>query len=257
MPGQGEKTRSARGPSYIARWYLVAFNLASAVGWAYVLLLTVKALASQNSYVSYTAATNDLSRSLASLVAPYVPPTHSASWFAVAPVQSLAALEVLHVLVGVVRSPLPTTLMQVSSRLILVWGIVARFHRTHTSPFYTTMVLAWSLTEVLRYAYYALSLVGLEVPGWLIWLRYTTFYILYPLGAGSEALVMLSTVPEWKRGRYASWGLEAWIKAGMVLLWIPGLWIMYTHMMHMRRKVLGRGKGQKLGKAPNDRIKAD
>ena len=42
-------------------------------------------------------------------------------------VQTAAVLEVLHVLLGWVRSPLPTTAMQVSSRLFLVWGITEQF----------------------------------------------------------------------------------------------------------------------------------
>jgi very-long-chain (3R)-3-hydroxyacyl-CoA dehydratase len=42
-------------------------------------------------------------------------------------VQSAAVLEVLHVLFGLVRSPLPTTAVQVASRLFSVWGIAARF----------------------------------------------------------------------------------------------------------------------------------
>ncbi|KAI6002739.1 PTPLA-domain-containing protein [Pisolithus albus] len=241
----------------VARWYLAAFNAVSAVGWAYVLFLTASALLNESTYAYLPlrfpwsfmpTATNDLSRYLVSLIAPYVPPTHSASWSVLAPVQTLATLEVVHVLLGLVRSPLPTTVIQVSSRLILVWGIVARFPNTHINPFYTTMLLAWSLTEVIR----------AQVPFWLTWLRYTTFYFLYPLGAGSEALVALSTIPEWKNGRYANWSPEAWAKAAMVLIWIPGLCIMYSHMLQMRRKVLGRGKGQKLGGKPRDnRAKAE
>jgi very-long-chain (3R)-3-hydroxyacyl-CoA dehydratase len=147
--------------------------------------------------------------------------------------------------------------MQVSSRLILVWAIVARFPSTHSNPFYTTMVLAWSLTEVPRYIYYVLGLAGIAAPAWMTWLRYSTFYVLYPIGAGSEALVALSTIPEWQNGQYVNWILEDWIKAGMVLIWIPGLYVMYTHMIGMRRKVLGAGKGKKLAAKLRDRKKAE
>jgi hypothetical protein len=45
----------------------------------------------------------------------------------VAIVQSFALLEVFHVLLGWVRSPLQTTVMQVSSRLWIVWGIAQQF----------------------------------------------------------------------------------------------------------------------------------
>ena len=40
---------------------------------------------------------------------------------------NLAVLEVLHALLGWVRSPLATTLIQVSSRLYLVWGVTHMF----------------------------------------------------------------------------------------------------------------------------------
>lgn len=59
------------------------------------------------------------------------------------------------------------------------------------------MILAWSVTECIRYAFYALSLLGFA-PKPLLWLRYNTFYILYPLGAGSEAFLMASVLPPLK-----------------------------------------------------------
>lgn len=56
------------------------------------------------------------------------------------------------------------------------------------------MLLAWSLTEVIRYTYYATSLLGIKIRA-LDWLRYTTFLPLYPLGAASEAFISFSTLP--------------------------------------------------------------
>ncbi|KAF8135440.1 aspartic peptidase domain-containing protein [Boletus edulis] len=176
--------------------YLLAFNIVSAVGWLVVLALTIVAIAANPATGSSHNAFDVLR---------YVPATHHQSWSVVAPVQSLAAFEVVHV----------------ASRLILVWAIVARFASTHASPIYTTMVLAWSLTEVPRYSYYALGLLGVHPPRWLTWLRYSAFYILYPIGAGSEALLALSTISEWRNGLYANWSLEDWLKAAMVLIWIP------------------------------------
>lgn len=281
MPSNDHKLRStrSRGPSLAVRFYLIAFNALSAAGWAYVIYLALNVFRGQRasssaydffkplaSYVPTSIvvfltpqpkATNHFSTTLAYFLHPYFPATYESTFSALAPVQSLAALEILHVLLGFVRSPLPTTVVQVSSRLILVWGIVERFPHTHSSPVYTTMILAWALTEVPRYAYYALSLAGCGVPAWLTWIRYSTFYVLYPIGAGSEALVMLSTIPEWSGGKWAVWSAEHWVKAGSVAIWMPGLWVMYSHMMRMRRKVLGVGKGQKLGAKPKDRVKAE
>lgn len=71
------------------------------------------------------------------------------------------------------RSPLPTTVMQVASRLLVVWGVVDRFPAaTGSSPAYAAMLLAWSATEVVRYAYFALHVRGADVPPLVRWLRY-------------------------------------------------------------------------------------
>ena len=47
------------------------------------------------------------------------------------------------------------------------------------------MVLAWCLVEIVRYPYYFFQLLG-RVPYALLWLRYTLFYVLYPIGVASE-----------------------------------------------------------------------
>jgi hypothetical protein len=56
------------------------------------------------------------------------------------------------------------------------------------------MLLAWSVTEVIRYPFYVVSLLGKDIYA-LNWLRYTLFLVLYPLGAGSEAFLSFSTLP--------------------------------------------------------------
>ena len=84
------------------------------------------------------------------------------------------------------------------------------------------MILAWSITEVIRYAFYAFSLLGSEPPRALTYLRYTTFYVLYPLGAGSEAFLILSTVPSWtrfKQGAASPWDIA---RAVLFCIWWPG-----------------------------------
>jgi hypothetical protein len=66
---------------------------------------------------------------------------------------------------GLVRAPLLTTLMQVASRLLLVWGIAYPFSETTKySLAYSTMLIAWSVTEVIRYSYFVFALSGQGVP---------------------------------------------------------------------------------------------
>lgn len=89
------------------------------------------------------------------------------------------------------------------------------------------MILAWSMTEVIRYAFYALSLVLGTVPRILVYLRYTTFYVLYPVGASSEALLILSSLPTanplqgLKDGTWSAWD---YFRGVMFVVWWPGMY---------------------------------
>ncbi|PIO61579.1 tyrosine phosphatase-like protein, PTPLA, partial [Teladorsagia circumcincta] len=57
------------------------------------------------------------------------------------------------------------------------------------------LLLAWSVTEVVRYSYYALGLFN-AVPYFLTWIRYTFFIVLYPLGVTGELLTLIGSLPE-------------------------------------------------------------
>lgn len=124
------------------RYYLLAYNVASCLGWAYVFALVAGHLANQVE----ASAPPTPAQTLYSFFAPFLKNTQFATWEARLPpwamplyrratttysvvgwstafVQSGAVLEVLHVGLGWVRSPIGTTTMQVASRLFLVWGI--------------------------------------------------------------------------------------------------------------------------------------
>lgn len=45
-----------------------------------------------------------------------------------------------------------------------LFGAVLIPVQTHNNPFFTTMLFAWSLTEVVRYSFYATSLLGIDIP---------------------------------------------------------------------------------------------
>lgn len=154
---------------------------------------------------------------------------------------------------GLVRSPLPTTLLQVTSRLLVVWAVVDQFPaETTTSPFYSSMLLAWSATEIVRYSYFVLHLRG-SVPGFMTWLRYNMFYVLYPVGITSECMLV------WKASEAAG-GTWRWVGLGVLGLYVPGTchqakghfgerewrltsetlgsYVLYTYMISQRRKVM-------------------
>lgn len=94
---------------------------------------------------------------------------------------------------GVVPAPVFTTAMQVASRLFLMWAICYPFPHLNASAVYSSMLCAWSTTEVIRYSYFALKQVE-AVPGWLHWLRYSAFLILYPIGISSEVAMTVKAL---------------------------------------------------------------
>ncbi|KAK0461346.1 PTPLA-domain-containing protein [Desarmillaria tabescens] len=268
-------TRKAAKQSALVKYYLVTYNVLSTLGWSWILVLTLVHLFNldgKSAAIQPTTA-SAFSRILTSLPfvhAEKIYPSYVESrlphflqpvyrratttyWrvgAVTAFVQSCAILEVVHVLLGWVRSPLSTTAMQVASRLYAIWGVTEPFQRVCSNPLYTTMVFAWSATEVVRYSFYASTLLGHE-PKQLLYLRYTLFYVLYPLGASSEAFLNYATlptsspIPSWLSWAQGMWKPTDYVRGLLFLTWWPGLYVMYTHMIVQRRKVLGPGKGAK------------
>lgn len=115
------------------------------------------------------------------------------------------------------------------------------------------LLLAWSVTEVIRYSYYALNIVK-AVPHILTWCRYTFFIALYPLGASGEVLTMLAGLNEIDRKQHLSISLPNaanfgfsfyWVVVFLALYYIPGFPQMYFYMFGQRKKVLGGGVSKK------------
>lgn len=159
------------------------------------------------------------------------------SWVLIA-VQSLAVVEVYNAATGKVRSPVFTTAMQVALRLLIVWGICFFNNQlpANRSVAYVLLTVAWAVTEIIRYLYYAHHLRDPQnVPRWLLWLRYTTFYVLYPLGVASECYMIWATIP------YVGTLTKAlfWV---VLLAYIPGFYTLFTYMIKQRKKALNKEK---------------
>ncbi|KAB8295871.1 hypothetical protein EYC80_008692 [Monilinia laxa] len=148
--------------------------------------------------------------------------------------QTIALLEVVHAAIGVVRAPISTTGMQVSSRLLLVWFIVNPFPFVAKSAGYSSMLIAWSVTEVIRYSYFVITLSGYK-PAIITWFRYNTFFVLYPLGISSECWLIYNAV---EPARHVYGQVYAWALQLILLIYIPGSYILFTHMIKQRSKVL-------------------
>lgn len=154
-------------------------------------------------------------------------------------VQCLAVIEIVNAATGVVRSPIFTTVTQVFSRLLIVLGICQLLPQSpaNTHWCYITLTLSWSITEIIRYLYYAANLASPQtVPHFLTWLRYTTFYVLYPTGVASEVGMIYLSLGEARRvvgdGYY-------YLLVAILFTYPPGLYMLYTYMIKQRKKVLG------------------
>ena len=107
--------------------------------------------------------------------------------------QTAALLEIVHSMLGFVRSPVMTTTLQgiylyfhynniVFSRILLLWGYANPCPDAQHSWSIKLMVLSWSLVEVPRYLFYLVKLLNIPMPTWLLFLRYNLFIVLYPTG---------------------------------------------------------------------------
>ena len=118
------------------------------------------------------------------------------------------------------------------------------------------MILAWSMSEMIRYSYYLLrELSGGSAdstPYLSTWLRYSGFIVLYPIGVASELSCCLLALPLVK-----ATPLGTWPRVGMTMpnayniaidlyamyipflcLYAPGLPHLYMHMLRQRKKAL-------------------
>ncbi|KAG4444135.1 hypothetical protein IFR05_000364 [Cadophora sp. M221] len=214
--------------------YLLAYNSLSFLLWLY---LTFQACSSL--FSSFSNPGNSLgSNSNTQLLSIYhdLLPTLTIT-------QSLAALEVLHAACGLVRASPVTTAIQVGGKNLVVWTVMRRFPQLVANVQnggiwgFMGCVFAWGVSEMIRYGFFVVQIVRGEALGWMKWLRYSAFVVLYPPGFLSEAwLVYVSlTQAEDIRTLYRTYLL------GGLLSYLPLGYILYSHMLVQRKRVLKPG----------------
>ncbi|KIW64518.1 hypothetical protein PV04_09446 [Phialophora macrospora] len=169
--------------------------------------------------------------------------------------QTIALLEIVHAAAGLVRASPVTTTMQVASRILVVWVVLDMFPQivsatnslgrsvrgsTFGPVAFAGILTAWGTTEVIRYGFFVWkAAISERVPAALTWLRYNTFFVLYPIGISSECILMfLALGPAKQQGKLVDLLLKL-----VLVIYVPGSYILYTHMMVQRRKVM-KGKGK-------------
>ena len=145
----------------------------------------------------------------------------SATWPAVGSsvvlAQSLALVEPLLCLLGVIKSKIGTVIMQLLVRnIVLLLAVNRHFELQHHLSVFLFM-LAWILSEIVRFPWLTLKVLG-SPPPLLSLLRYTLPLILYPLGGIGEAWTM--------------WRARSVLPSTDVLFHVGGNDLSLTHVVH-------------------------
>ncbi|KAJ0181172.1 hypothetical protein K1T71_003257 [Dendrolimus kikuchii] len=220
-----QKVRKS-GPSPVGKLYLLAYNGIQTLGWAYMLIQTLSHFLNRGTLDTFW---------------------DEIKWTVVI-FQNAAVLEVLHAAIGLVPSSAFVVFMQVYSRVFLVCGSLLATHGATVSPGLPLAILAWSITEIIRYAYYALNIVNF-VPQLLLFTRYSTFLLLYPIGITGELLCMYHSLDEIKEKQLLtismpnSWNFifnYYYFLIFYMFLYLPLFPVLFGHMLAQRRKMLGK-----------------
>jgi len=160
--------------------------------------------------------------------------------------QTAAIFEIIHAVIGIVRSNPLLAALQISSRFVNVWAVLYLVPETRDSLGASVMLFAWVLTEVIRYPCYAFGLFG-SVPYVLKWLRYSLFVILYPMGLVGELMTVYSSLEPVSKSGIGYYGmpnvLNIIFSFHFILCCLLPTYIfyfpqLYFHMFVQRKKAL-------------------
>jgi len=221
----GESNKAKKDMAALSKTYLILYNGIQTAGWGYILFQTLRLLLVRKDISDLWALCGT------SLVI----------------FQSLAFAEVFHCIFGLVPSSALITFVQVFSRVFQVLGILLPVKEAQNTPALAITLLAWGITETIRYSYYGLNLVG-SVPKFITWCRYTFFIGLYPAGVVGETGNVYYALNTIKSKRLFSLALPNRLNISfnfyyatilLMLTYIPLFPKLFIHMLHQRKKILG------------------
>ncbi|XP_051220261.1 very-long-chain (3R)-3-hydroxyacyl-CoA dehydratase PASTICCINO 2A [Lolium perenne] len=206
------------------RWlYLSFYNWAVVVGWVQVLYCASSALLDSGHEVVYATVEWPL------LLA-----------------QTASVMEILHWILGIIRYPVLETLPQITARLYLTWGILWSFPETRSHILVTFLIISWSINQIIGYSFFGTSEIFGLAPSWLLWLRYNTILILYPIGMISEVgLIFVATPFMEESEKYClrmpnKWNFSFdyyYASTLLTVLYVMGFPYLFMHMVASRKGV--------------------
>ncbi|CAB1340676.1 unnamed protein product [Coregonus sp. 'balchen'] len=219
-----ETNNKKRTKSAIAVAWLTFYNIAMTAGWL------VLAMAMMRFYIQ-KGTHKGLYKSIA----------RTLKFF-----QTVALVEVGHCAIGIVRTSVIVTGVQVCSRIFMVWFITNSIKQIQNEESVILFLVVWTLTEITRYSFYTFNLLNL-LPYFIKWARYNMFIIMYPLGVAGELLTIYAALPFVRKTGMFSMRLPNKYNVSfdyyyfliiVMLSYIPLFPQLYFHMLRQRRKVL-------------------
>ncbi|XP_042610113.1 very-long-chain (3R)-3-hydroxyacyl-CoA dehydratase 1-like isoform X2 [Cyprinus carpio] len=142
-----ETNNKKRTKGAIATAWLTFYNIAMTAGWLVLAVAMVR-------YYLQKGTHKGLYRNIA----------RTLKFF-----QTFALLEVGHCAIGIVRTSVIVTGVQVCSRIFMVWFVTNSIRQNEESVI--LFVVVWTITEITRYSFYTFNLLN-HLPYFIKWARY-------------------------------------------------------------------------------------
>lgn len=219
-----ETNNKKRTKSIIATAWLMFYNIAMTAGWLVLAVAMTRFYLQRGNH-------KGLYRSIARIL----------KFF-----QTFALLEVGHCAIGIVRTSVIVTGVQVSSRIFMVWFITHSIRQVQNQESVLLFLVVWTVTEITRYSFYTFNLLN-HLPYFIKWARYNMFIIMYPLGVIGELMTIYVALPYVRKSGMYSLRLPNKYNVSfdyyyfliiVMLSYIPLFPQLYFHMLRQRRKVL-------------------
>ncbi|BAD61102.1 putative tyrosine phosphatase [Oryza sativa Japonica Group] len=133
----------------------------------------------------------------------------------------------------------------------LLFAQTAAIMETHSHILVTPLIISWSITEVIRYSFFGIKESFGFTPSWLLWLRYSTFIVCYPVGMVSEVGLIYIAFPFMKAsekyciGMPNKWNFSFdyfYFSTFLMALYVPVFPYLLRHMVAQRKKALSKAK---------------
>ncbi|KAK6178963.1 hypothetical protein SNE40_011430 [Patella caerulea] len=163
--------------------------------------------------------------------------------------QMVAILEVIHPMIGLVKTGWVAPFAQVFGRNLILFLLVLQEPLIQIAPVVWYLFVVWSFIELVRYPYYMFSSSNIEI-NLLTWLRYTLWIPLYPLGFLMEGTVVIMSIPLFEQSNKFSIMYPGsdryilyfpWFLHGYLVLLALAAYKMMNYMYIQRKKKLGVG----------------